>query len=70
MKPLPWRLSLFPSLRASRRKAGRPIVTEDNGWDELPANVREAVRGYYFDQPEKLAARIRLRLVRDEALVA
>ena len=29
------------------------IVTEGNTWDELRANVREAVRGYYFDQPEK-----------------
>jgi hypothetical protein len=30
------------------------IVTEGNTWDELRTNVREAVRGYYFDQPEKL----------------
>jgi len=44
------------------------IVTEGSSWDELRANVREAVRGYYFDQPEKLAVRIRLRLVRDEVL--
>jgi hypothetical protein len=44
------------------------IVTEGNSWDELRANVREAVRGYYFDQPEKLAVRIRLRLVRDEVV--
>jgi hypothetical protein len=40
------------------------IVTEGSSWDELRANVREAVRGYYFDQPEKLAVRMRLRLVR------
>ena len=39
------------------------IVTEGNSWDELRANVREAVRGYYFDQPDKLAVRIRLRCV-------
>ena len=44
------------------------IVTEGNSWDELRAHVPEAVRGYYFDQPEKLAVRIRLRLVRDEVL--
>ena len=44
------------------------IVTEGSSWDELRSNVREAVRGYYFDQPEKLAIRIRLRLVRDEVL--
>jgi hypothetical protein len=46
------------------------IVTEGSSWDELRTNVREAVRGYYFDQPEKLALRIRLRLVRDEVLAA
>jgi hypothetical protein len=42
------------------------IVTEGSAWDELRANVGAAVRGYYFDQPEKLGVRIRLRLVRDE----
>lgn len=40
------------------------IVPQGNTWDELRANVREAVRGYYFDQPEKLAVSIRLHLVR------
>ena len=28
------------------------MVTEGNTWDELRANLREAVRGFYFDQPE------------------
>jgi predicted RNase H-like HicB family nuclease len=46
------------------------IVTEGNTWDELRTNVREAVRGYFFDQPEKQALSIRLHLVRDEVLVA
>ena len=46
------------------------IVTEGNTWDELRANVREAVRGYYFDQPEKPVLSIRLHLVRDEVLAA
>jgi hypothetical protein len=46
------------------------IVTEGNNWDELRTNVREAVRGYYFDQPEKLALSIRLHQVRDEVLAA
>ena len=36
------------------------IVTEGNTWDEVRANIREAVRGYFFDQPEKLAVMIRL----------
>ena len=39
------------------------IVTEGNSWDELRSKVREAVRGYSFDQPEKLAANIRLMSV-------
>ncbi len=38
------------------------IVTEGNTWDELRANVREAVRGYCFDQPEKRAVTIRLHV--------
>ena len=46
------------------------IVTEGNTWDELRINVREAVRGYYFDQPEKLALSIRLHMVRDEVLAS
>jgi predicted RNase H-like HicB family nuclease len=46
------------------------IVTEGNTWDELRANVRDAVRGYYFDQPEKSVHSIRLHLVRDEVLAA
>jgi len=46
------------------------IVTEGNTWDELRTNVREAVRGYYFDRIEKLAVSIRLHLVRDEVLAA
>jgi predicted RNase H-like HicB family nuclease len=46
------------------------IVTEGDTWDELRSNVREAVRGYYFDQPEKPAFSIRLHLVRDEVLAA
>jgi len=29
------------------------IVTEGNTWNQLQANVREAIRGYYFDQPDK-----------------
>ena len=44
------------------------IVTEGNTWDELRTNVREAVRGYFFDAPEKQKLAIRLHLVRDEVL--
>ena len=42
------------------------IFTEGDSWDELRANVQEAVNGYFYDstQPD----RIRLHLVRDEVL--
>jgi len=44
------------------------IVTEGDTWEELRRNVQEVVRVFYFDQPDKLPATIRLRLVRDEVL--
>lgn len=43
------------------------IFTEANTWDELRANVREAVKAYFLDQPEPTS--IRLHLVKDEMLV-
>ncbi|MDD2762737.1 MAG: hypothetical protein PHE83_02050 [Opitutaceae bacterium] len=46
---------------------GESIVTEADTWDELRANVREAVTAFYFDRPAP--DRLRLRLVRDEVLV-
>ena len=42
------------------------IFTQADTWDELRANVREAVRAYYFDRP--IPESIRLHLVRDEVL--
>ena len=42
------------------------IFTQGDTWDELRANVREAVAGYFFDQPKPSV--IRLHLVRDEVL--
>lgn len=44
------------------------MVTEADTWEELRRNVQEVVRAYYFDQPEKLPATIRIHLVRDEVL--
>jgi len=43
------------------------IFTQADTWDELRANVKEAVEAFYFDRPK--AASIRLHLVRDEMLV-
>ena len=45
---------------------GESIITEANSWEELRANVREAVRAFYFDRPAPKG--IRLHLVRDEVL--
>jgi predicted RNase H-like HicB family nuclease len=43
------------------------IFTQADDWQTLRQNVREAVAGFYFDQPER-PRRIRLHLVRDEVL--
>lgn len=45
---------------------GESIFTQADNWDELRANVREAVQAYYFDSAPPDS--IRLRLVRDEVL--
>ena len=45
---------------------GESIFTQSDTWDELRANVREAVQAFYFDSAPP--ASIRLRLVRDEVL--
>ena len=42
------------------------IFTQGDTWEELRANVREAVSAYFFDQPKP--AVVRLHLVRDEVL--
>ena len=42
------------------------IFTQGNNWDELRANVRQAVSAFFFDQPKPSA--VRLHLVRDELL--
>lgn len=45
---------------------GENIVTEADTWEELRANVREAVEAYYFEQPKP--DQLRLHLRRDEIL--
>jgi predicted RNase H-like HicB family nuclease len=42
------------------------IFTEGDTWEELRANVKEAVEAYYFDRAKPPSAR--LHLVRDEML--
>ena len=43
------------------------IFTQGDNWDELRANVREAVEVFYFDRQK--AGGVRLHLIRDEMLV-
>jgi predicted RNase H-like HicB family nuclease len=42
------------------------IFTEGDTWEELRANVKEAVEAYYFDGAKPPS--VRLHLVRDEML--
>lgn len=42
------------------------IFTQADDWEQLRANVREAVRAYFFDGA--VPERVRLHLVRDEVL--
>ena len=44
------------------------IVTEGDTWEELRHNVKEAVKGFYFDSSNELPGTLRLHLVRDEVL--
>jgi hypothetical protein len=45
---------------------GESIFTQADSWDELKANVREAVQAFYF--AAAAPASIRLHLIRDEVL--
>jgi hypothetical protein len=45
---------------------GESILTQADSWDQLRANVREAVSAFFFDSAPP--ASVRLRLVRDEVL--
>jgi hypothetical protein len=40
------------------------IFTQGDNWDQLRANVKEAVEAFYFDRPKP--GHVRLHLVRDE----
>jgi hypothetical protein len=44
------------------------IVTQGDTWEELRANVKDAVEGFYIDG-EKPSV-VRMRLVKDEVLMA
>jgi len=45
---------------------GEDIFTQADDWDELRANVLEAVQAFYFDSTPP--PRVRLHLVRDEVV--
>lgn len=43
------------------------IVTQGDTWDELRANIKDAVEAFFFDAPKPQA--IRLHLVRNEVFL-
>ena len=43
------------------------IFTQGDSWEDLKANVNEAVKGFYFDKPS--FPDVKLHLVKDEMLV-
>jgi predicted RNase H-like HicB family nuclease len=45
---------------------GESIFTQADTWEDLRAQVREAVTAFYFDRPPPTC--VRLHLVRDEVL--
>lgn len=45
---------------------GEAIFTQADSWEDLKANVREAVQAFYFDSAPPMT--IRLRQVRDEVV--
>jgi predicted RNase H-like HicB family nuclease len=45
---------------------GESIFTQGDTWDELRANVQEAVEAFYFESPKP--ASLRMHMVRDEVL--
>lgn len=47
---------------------GESVITEADSWEELRANVREAVTAFYFDR--EVPSSLRLHLVRDEVFSA
>lgn len=42
---------------------GESIITEADTWEKLRANVREAVKAFYFDQPAPRSLRLRFTTV-------
>ena len=50
------------------RATTESIFTQGDTWEELRANVKDAVEAFYFDGERP--ATVRLRLVRDEVLAA
>ena len=44
-----------------------PIVTQGEDWASLRLEIADAVKGYFFDAPERMPKAIRLHLIRDES---
>ncbi len=66
MKEIVFEVTQEPDGGFTAEALGESIFTQADSWEELRANVREAVQAFYFDSA--LPASIRLRMVRDEVL--
>lgn len=66
MKEIIFQVSEDPEGGFTAEAIGESIFTQADNWDELKANVKEAVQAFYFDSVPPRS--IRLHLVRDEVL--
>jgi len=56
--------------RYTAEALGNDIFTQADTWEDLRANVREAVAAYGFDQSDKPSPSVRLRLTRNKVLAS
>jgi hypothetical protein len=66
MNELVFEIAQEPDGGFTAEALGESIFTQADTWEELKANVKEAVQAFYFDRAAP--ASIRLHLVRDEVL--
>lgn len=66
MSELVFEITQEPDGGFTAESLGESIFTQGDTWEELRANVREAVTAFYFDGT--MPANVRLHMVRDEVL--
>jgi predicted RNase H-like HicB family nuclease len=66
MSELVFEITQEPDGGFTAEALGESIFTQADTWEELRANVQEAVEAFYFDRTKPSS--LRLHLVRDEVL--